>query len=131
MEVIRTLRPGQKGTQKHRRKYGDKLVAVRYRQDKPGNRRITTVELIVDQRKIPKNVKMRSKNRYRRALQPVAVKLAHFEIDLQERIKTAGGYEDKEQGVWWIRFAQLKILKLEGREVEGLKCPDVYIYGYA
>lgn len=130
MEVIRTLRPGQRGTHKHRRKYGDTLVAVRYRQDKPGNRRVTTVELIVDERNIPANTLIRSKHRYRRALQPVAVKLAHFEIDLQERVRKAGGYKDTKQGVWWIRFAQLNILKLEGREVHGLKCPDVYINGY-
>lgn len=130
MQVIRTLRPGQKGTQKLRRKYGDTLVAVRYRQDKPGNRRLTTVEIIVDDRKIPVSDQIRSNKRYRRTLQPVAVKLAHFEIDLQDRVRAAGGYKDTEQDVWWIRFAQLRILKLEGREVEGLRCPDVYINGY-
>jgi hypothetical protein len=46
-----TLRPGDPGTKRFVEKYGDKLVAVRYRYDEEVWRRYTTVELVVDERR--------------------------------------------------------------------------------
>lgn len=48
MRVGSTLKPGAPGTRKLTQRYGDRLVAVRYRYDKPSQRRYTTVELIED-----------------------------------------------------------------------------------
>ncbi len=44
-----SLKPGQKGTKKLVVKYGDQLVAVRYRYDVARQRRYKTVELIVEE----------------------------------------------------------------------------------
>lgn len=44
--TVRTLRPGDAGTVKLQRSFGDRLVCVRYRRD-PAGRRLVTVELVV------------------------------------------------------------------------------------
>jgi len=49
MEVKATIKPGQNGTKRYTRQYGDQLVCVRYRYDKSRKKRLTTVELIVDE----------------------------------------------------------------------------------
>ena len=46
MEIKATMKPGQNGTKRYMEKYGDRLLCVRYRYDKPKGRRFTTVELI-------------------------------------------------------------------------------------
>ncbi len=48
-EVGTTLSPGQNGTKRLLRQYGDQLVCVRYRYDKLSGKRLKTVELIVDE----------------------------------------------------------------------------------
>ena len=49
MEVRVTLRLGQRGTKKLIERFCDRLICVRYRYDPTGNRRVTTVELVVDE----------------------------------------------------------------------------------
>ena len=49
MEVIKNLKSGADGTKRYLRRFGDKLLCVRYRLDKENGKRYTTVELIVDQ----------------------------------------------------------------------------------
>ncbi len=49
VRVTKTLRPGQPGTLRLLRRYGDALLCVRYREDGNGQRRCTTVELIIDE----------------------------------------------------------------------------------
>jgi hypothetical protein len=46
MKTRLTLKPGQNGTKELQRKYGDRLLAVRYRYDPDARVRIKTVELI-------------------------------------------------------------------------------------
>ncbi len=46
MEIKATMKPGQNGTKRYMENYGDRLLCVRYRYDKPKGRRYTTVELI-------------------------------------------------------------------------------------
>ena len=49
MEVIKKMQPGQPGTKRYIRQYGESLICVRYRRDAANARRLTTVELIVDE----------------------------------------------------------------------------------
>ena len=44
-----SLLPGQKGTLKPYEEYGDRLVCVRYRYNAERNRRIKTVEIVIDE----------------------------------------------------------------------------------
>ena len=43
------LRPGQRGTKKLAKEYGDRLLCVRYRYDEERFRRLKTVELVVEE----------------------------------------------------------------------------------
>ncbi len=49
MNVKATLVPGQNGTKRLYKKYGDQLVCVRYRNDKARQKRLKTIELIIDE----------------------------------------------------------------------------------
>ena len=49
MEVIKTLKPGDCGTKKLHKRFGEQVVCVRYRRDLVNNRRYTTIELVVDE----------------------------------------------------------------------------------
>lgn len=50
MEVTKKLLPGAPGTKRFKKKYGRRLVCVRYRKDPENERRLTTVEIVVDER---------------------------------------------------------------------------------
>ena len=56
LRVSKEFLPGQPGTLKLSRKYGDTLICVRYRVDAEGLHRYTTVELVVDRVPIVKRV---------------------------------------------------------------------------
>lgn len=45
----RSFAPGQPGALRIARQHGENLVAVRYRDDAENQRRLTTIELVVDQ----------------------------------------------------------------------------------
>ena len=46
--VMKTLQPGQPGSQRWLKRYGDRLVCVRYRGNPKRRVRSTTVEIIVE-----------------------------------------------------------------------------------
>lgn len=77
MEVKAALKPGKNGRKGYTRQYGDQLVCVRYRYAKGRQKRLTTVELIVDEQdwipgtSIPPD-------------QVVPVRIAHGETELRE-----------------------------------------------
>jgi len=48
MDTKLTLKPGQRGTKKLMKEYGDRLICVRYRYDNETQMRYKTVELVVD-----------------------------------------------------------------------------------
>ena len=48
MKTRLTLKPGQEGTKRLVKKYGDALVCIRFRYDEKTGKRFKTVELIVD-----------------------------------------------------------------------------------
>lgn len=49
MKVLKTLKPGSPGTQKWARKFGKRLIRVRYRGDARRRVRLTTVEVVVEE----------------------------------------------------------------------------------
>ena len=46
LKTIKTIRPGDPGSKKWIKKYGDDLICVRYKQDPVRRKRHTTIELI-------------------------------------------------------------------------------------
>ena len=110
MDVKTTLNPGDKGTKNLVKKYGEKLIAVRYRYDKIRRMRYKTVELIEDERVwIPVL--------HYRPDQQVPIKINYAEQTLREQLKAHGGYWDKKRKVWLVRYQAVLELKLENRMI--------------
>lgn len=103
MRVIKTMRPGERGTARHQRRYGERLCAVRYRKSDCGSRIVTTVEIIVDDRAAaPAGVCHNAVNARQRA-QPVAIKIAYDEIELRRLAKQAGARWSRSGRAWVMR----------------------------
>jgi len=48
--VLKSIKPGQAGSRKWLKRYGPKLVTVRYRGDAKRRVRMTTVEIVVEEK---------------------------------------------------------------------------------
>lgn len=100
--VLKKLPPDAPGAKRLAARYGAALLCVRYREDCRAGQRLTTVELIVDQRPLP-------------AL--AGVRIAYGEADLRRKVKEAGGIWDAEQKLWRLPKSSIRKLKLEQRIV--------------
>ena len=109
MRARSKLRPGQPGTRKLVRQYGDRLVCVRYRYDVLKRRRYTTAEIIVDESErdpLPSATARR---------QRMPVYIGVRETSLREKVKAAGGRWDPDKRVWHLPMEQVLQLGLTGR----------------
>lgn len=108
MEITKTIQPGEMGSKQLYQQYGEKLVCVRYRVDRYQQKRITTVELIVDE-------KPYISNKYT----VIAwVKIDFDETDLRRQLKAAGARWLPDQKVWEMEYATAKKMKLIKRIVK-------------
>lgn len=113
MKTRRTLLPGQPGTKKLLKQYGDDLVCVRYRYDAERQEKLKTVEVIVeraswerDPSKIPQNKRM-----------PIRVEPG--EDALQKKIKGAGGRWNRQKRIWELPYKAVIDMELTERIVQG------------
>ena len=111
METRLTLKPGQRGTKKLLKRYGDRLVCVRYRYDRAKKKRYKTVELIVEE------IEWEVKSPLPGPKTKVALRIEWGEIELGIKVKKAGGVWDAERKVWELAYEQVERLGLEGRIV--------------
>lgn len=100
--VLKKLAPGAPGAKRLAAHYGPALVCVRYREDPQGGRRLTTVELIVEERPLP-------------ALS--GVRIAYGETELRRQVKAAGGTWDAQSKLWRLPKSMIRKLKLGNRVV--------------
>jgi hypothetical protein len=107
LRVSKKPLPGQPGTLKLARKYGDVLVCVRYRIDEERRERCTTVELIVERAAV-----------VRRRDQIVGVRVRYEETSLQEAVKVKGAKWDRDAKLWRMPYRVAARLGLTGRIVE-------------
>jgi hypothetical protein len=110
MKARLTLKPYQSGAKKLSRQYGDRLLYVRYRYDPVRKKRVTTVEIIMDEsdwepRATPA------------ADQPVRIRIDVNERDVQKRVKQAGGTGDYRRRLWELRYDKVAALGLQDRIV--------------
>ena len=116
-----TLRPGQKGTKGLAKKYGDRLVCVRYKYDQETGRRYTTVELIEEETDWQNDRKAGDLQAPVPVPQRLAIRVEYWETDLREKVKAAGGIWRPQQKLWEMRYEDVVALGLEPRVVvEGL-----------
>jgi hypothetical protein len=103
-----TLAPGQNGTKKLTRRFGERLVCVRYRYDDATKRRFKTVELVVDE--VP----------WERAVRPdptVRIRLGIDELRIREAVKAAGGRWLPGERLWLLTLSEVRRLRLQRRIV--------------
>jgi len=109
MQARRTLVPGQKGTKKFLDHYGEKLICVRYRYDEQQRKRVTTVEIIVEESAWIPPVNP--------IVEPVVVglRVGINEVAVQRQIKQAGGKWNRQLQVWEILSDQAIALGFKDR----------------
>jgi hypothetical protein len=117
MDVIKTLNAGSPGTKRYQKQYGGNLVCVRYRKDEAGKRRLTTVEIIVDDTPLQPPRRKTSKTAATRNSQRVLLRIGYEEEELRERIKQAGGWWLPRERLWRLPFQAVEALKLQSRVV--------------
>jgi len=113
MEIKTTLTPGQKGTKRLLEQYGDQLVCVRYRYDKLRQKRLKTVELIVDEQDWVPGHHIPADKR-------VLLRIEYGESELRELVKANGGYWNPEKKGWQLSFHKVLNLGLENRIIDEL-----------
>jgi hypothetical protein len=98
METRLTLRPGQNGTKKLVERYGERLVRVPYLYHPRAQRRLKTVEPIVE------SVAWHPRSRHprRRDDEIVAVRIGSQETELRERAKRLGAVWRPVQKLWEV-----------------------------
>ncbi len=106
MHTRLTLLPGQKGTKKLLKKYGDQLICVRYRYNSELKKRYKTVELIIEESPwvSPHESVMKKKIDINKA---VAVRIGYRETELRNLIKNAGGRWKQEEKVWILPYRKV------------------------
>lgn len=102
--AIKRLKPGAPGTKRLVERFGDALLCVRYRYDPQRNCRLTTVELIVEER--PEKPE-----------KTAWIRVSYNETELRLRVKEAGGVWHPERKLWLVALKKIKALKLETRMV--------------
>jgi hypothetical protein len=112
MKIRKILKPGQPGTKKWVEKFGADLLCVRYRYDEERQRKLKTVELVVeekfwepDEKRIPRNKVM-------------SVRIFPNEPHLQRVVKAAGGRWIPQKKVWELAYGEILDLGLEKRIVK-------------
>lgn len=117
MAVIKTLPAGAPGTKHYRKHYGDNLVCVRYREDRATQRRLTTVEIVVDHAPLCPKRHTADKIAFPHPNQYMLVRVGYREEELRRRVKEAGGRWLPDECLWRLPYRAVKALKLESRVV--------------
>jgi len=113
MKTRLRLKPGQNGTRKLLRKYGERLVCVRYRYDERTRQRYKTVELIIDT--VPWQPPVQHARIKRDDYTPVFIKISYSEQALRKRVKAAGAHWDPDRLLWMLPIGKARDLRLEDR----------------
>ncbi len=112
MITRRTIYPGDPGSKKWQKLYGDRLLCVRYKYDNENKKRITTVELIADEQEWKPNKNIIPKNKI------VQLRINYGEIDLARKVKSIGGKWNKDRKVWELAYGHVQALGLARRIVD-------------
>ncbi len=102
--AIKRPLPGAPGTKRRLERFGDALLCVRYRHDPLLNRRLATVELIVEERPAKPE-------------KTAWIRVAYGETDLRRHSKEAGATWHPDRKLWLLPLKTIKSLNLETRMV--------------
>lgn len=111
MPIRSTVQPGQRGAKKLLTQCGDRLVCVRSRDDEQRQKRLKTVELIVEEEPWTPLAAAPAD-----ALVPI--RLAWSEVTLRQQVKQGGGRWDPQRQIWEVRYTQAVALGLTERIID-------------
>jgi hypothetical protein len=115
MKAIRKLVPGQPGTKKWLKRYGENLVCVRYRYDQQRKIRTTTVELTVEEGPWRRSNKRIPMNKI------VNVRIAYDEVHFRKLVKAVGGKWNPKNKAWQLPYREALELGLEKRIIRDVE----------
>lgn len=115
MKIKKTINRGQPGAHKWEKRYGSDLICVRYRYDELNGKKITSVELIVEE----KNWRRRGKKIPHNKI--IGVKVKYGEREIASIVKNAGGKWNRKEMVWELPYKEALSLGLEERIITGIK----------
>ena len=101
------------------KQYGDQLVCVRYRYDKARQKRLKTIEIIVDEQDWNPGVTFPMDK-------IVPVKIEFGETELREQMKQAGAYWNPEKKAWMLSYRRVLRMGLERRVDDNLGLEFLY-----
>ncbi len=124
MRIVKTVKPGQKGSKELLARYGATLLCVRYRYDEVTRESVKTVELVIRRRSLRHDAECRGSRRPggrsgAAGKRRVALRIGWRERGLQDRVKSAGGRWDPERQIWILRRGVAERLGLLDRVVGG------------
>lgn len=117
METRLNLQPGQNGTKALVKKYGDRLICMRYRYDQKTAMRYKTVELIEETTPWRPSRSREARLIKRAADEPVLLKIAYEETALRESLRQRGGRWRPEEKAWAVNYGVACDLGLDDRIV--------------
>lgn len=110
MKTRLTLKPGQNGTFKELKKYGGRLLTVRYRYDEARRLRVKTVELVEEEipwvPRIPHD---------RDPAERVLVRIGFDEVTLRQAVKNAGAIWQQDAKLWELPLGLAYAMGLDQR----------------
>jgi hypothetical protein len=109
MTTEKIIKPHQPGTKKWVEKYGEDLICIRYRYDKTNNRKLKTVEIIVEQKIYKKKAHGIPLNKL------IPVKVDINDENLRRLVKCAGGKWYQKERVWKLSYKEILKLGIEDR----------------
>jgi hypothetical protein len=112
MKAGKKLKPGEPGTKKLWREYGEHLFCVRYRYDAEKRKRLKTVELIIEEAPWQPEAPKISLNPLTR------LRIQYGEIALRAQVKAAGGKWNHEKKTWELPYQEVLKLGLTERIIE-------------
>jgi hypothetical protein len=112
MKTNKKLIPDQPGTKRLMKKYGKRLICVRYKYDEKTQKRIKTVELLEEENRWIRNHKRIPDNKI------MKLKIRYGEVDLGLAVKSLGGRWNKEKKYWELPYGKVLSLGLENRIID-------------
>lgn len=117
---VKTIRkPGDPGTHNLLKRFGERLVCVRYRYDPVRHKRYKTAEIIVAEEdwQPPPDADRQDGPTQTRPSRRVAVRIAYQERELRQQVSAAGGIWSQHERLWRVAPEVVESLGLQGRVV--------------
>jgi hypothetical protein len=107
MKTRLILKPGQPGTKRLVKKYGDSLLCVRFKYDAKKQQRLTTVELIVERTGwTPPTPRYTADSL-------VYLRIEATDMPMRLLAKESGGRWDPKKRLWFVQYGKIAGTQLE------------------